>query len=287
MTTDANGNPVVDGVSGLDIRGGNSTVKGLVIQQFQQYGLVLDGYGGDTVAGNFIGTDISGNVSMGNSDGILVLGANNTIGGTSTAARNVISGNGGDAIDISGGAATGNLVEGNFIGTNAAGTASLGGWGGVILENGASGNTIGGDSYVDPATGDLSGAGNLMSGLGGAAIWMTSGSSGNAVQGNFIGTDVTGKLALADDEASQNSNAAVSINASNELIGGPSSLDANGNLSGLGNLISGNDGWGITIYGCSNIQVEGNFIGTDVTGTARLGNSESGGPSTGRTGTVS
>jgi len=128
LTTDAHGNPVVVADPGLDIRGGHSTVEGLVIQQFQQYGLVLDGYGGDTVVGNYIGTDASGSVLRGNNGGIVILSGNNTIGGASSAARNVIS-NGGDSIDISGTAASGNVVEGNFIGTNAAGTASLGSWG--------------------------------------------------------------------------------------------------------------------------------------------------------------
>jgi hypothetical protein len=275
LTTDANGNAVVDGVPGLDIRGGNSTVRGLVIQQFQQYGLVLDGSSGDTVAGNYIGTDATGNGAMGNGSGILVLSANNTIGGTIPADRNVISGNG-DAIDISGSAATGNLVEGNFSGTNAAGTAPVPGWGGVILYNGATGNTIGGASFVDPSTGKLSGAGNLMSGLGGAAIWMTTGAGGNTVQGNFIGTDITGKYALPDDETSQLWNSAVSINTSGNLIGGASSLDTHGNLAGLGNLISANDGYGVGLWGVSNDEVEGNFIGTDVTGTHSLGNAVNG-----------
>jgi len=142
----------------------------------------------------------------------------------------------------------------------------------VILYNGATANTIGGASFVDPTTGHLAGAGNLMSGLGGAAIWMTTGADGNTVQGNFIGTDITGKKALPDDETSYG-NSAVSINTSDNLIGGASTLDANGNLSGLGNLISANNGFGVNCYGgVSNNHVEGNFIGTDVSGKAALGN---------------
>lgn len=58
--------------NGLDITAGSSTVHGLVIQQFQRYGLVLETNGGDTVTGNFIGTDVTGTLASGNGFGILL-----------------------------------------------------------------------------------------------------------------------------------------------------------------------------------------------------------------------
>jgi uncharacterized repeat protein (TIGR03803 family) len=254
--------------------GGATAGMGNLLSGNGTYGIILS-VGGNTVQGNLIGTDVSGNHALANgAGGIEVASANNTVGGTTAGARNVISGNFpapgyGDAIDIY---ATGNLVEGNFIGTNAAGTASLSNWGGIVLWSGANGNTIGGASAVDASTGKLSGAGNLISGNGGGAIWMTQGATGNALQGNFIGTDVTGKYAIPNDSTSPGY-FAVSINASGNLVGGASSVDAQGNLAGLGNLISGNGGPGVGIYGgISNVLVQGNAIGTDVSGIGAIGN---------------
>ena len=83
------------------------------------------------VQGNLLSTDWTGTVAVGNLHGITVETANNTIGGTTPAARNIIaaSNNGGivlSGIDLSGSNATGNVVQGNFIGTNVTGTAALG-----------------------------------------------------------------------------------------------------------------------------------------------------------------
>ena len=97
--------------------------------------------------GNFIGTDISGATAVPNGgEGVGIGGntASNTIGGTTAAARNIISGYKGSAVEIFNNGATGNLVQGNYIGTNAAGTAGVGNGDGVAIATGASGNTIGG-----------------------------------------------------------------------------------------------------------------------------------------------
>src|SRR5262249_13114286 len=67
---------------------------------------------------------------------------NNTIGGAVTGAGNVISGNTGDGLRINSGQ-SGTLVQGNMIGTNAAGNAALAnGLNGVEIEG--SNNTVGG-----------------------------------------------------------------------------------------------------------------------------------------------
>jgi hypothetical protein len=135
--------------NGLDITGGNSTVKGLVIQQFQRYGLVLETNGGDTVAGDFIGTDATGNLASGNGAGILVTSANNFIGGTTAATGNVISGNTGAGIQITGAGAANNSVIGNDIGTNFTGTLPLGNGGSGIVIDQAANNTVGGTYFAD------------------------------------------------------------------------------------------------------------------------------------------
>ena len=83
-------------MNGLTITAGNSIVSGLVIDNFGGVGIELSGGGNNVIQDNDIGTDLTGNVGAGNmGDGVLIDGSpNNTIGGTSTSARNVISDNG-------------------------------------------------------------------------------------------------------------------------------------------------------------------------------------------------
>src|SRR5205823_12516591 len=114
---------------------------------------------GNLVAGNSIGTDKSGSVALGNAGGGLsVAGQGNTVGGTTAGARNLISGNGISGIEITG---TNNLVVGDYVGTDAKGKSSLkdpnNPGDGVLIDPGASGNTVGGTT---------AGARNLISGNG-------------------------------------------------------------------------------------------------------------------------
>jgi hypothetical protein len=101
---------------------------------------------GNLVEGNLIGTDRSGSYDRGNSDeGVLIEGSpGNTIGGTTGAARNLISANLW-GVRIDGATATGNLLAGNLIGTDITAVLPLGNEiDGVIISTGASVNTIGG-----------------------------------------------------------------------------------------------------------------------------------------------
>jgi CSLREA domain-containing protein len=94
------------GTDALVIGASNSTVKGLVINGWQGMGVRIDGAGATSnrISGNFIGTDASGATVPGNYVGVRVFdGSDNTIGGTTAAARNLISGNGDDGISIYGG----------------------------------------------------------------------------------------------------------------------------------------------------------------------------------------
>jgi len=123
--------------------GGNSIIRGLVINRFADPrfvgipGIALFG-DGNVIEGNFIGTDPTGTLDRGNgTHGIIIAGSNNRIGGTLPQARNLISGNGttglgnpGNGIVIGGsgdqiGPPVHTLVLGNYIGTNAAGSAAL------------------------------------------------------------------------------------------------------------------------------------------------------------------
>jgi CSLREA domain-containing protein len=260
----------IDGISAGNAAGGlininasGSTVKGLVINRGGAGNSAIRSIGSNTViTGNFLGTDATGTLGRGNNvHGVLIAGGTgSTIGGTAPAARNVISGNKLDGIVLSS-PSTDNTVQGNYVGTNASGTAAIGNEeDGIELANAAS-NLIGGTT---------TGAGNVISGNGFRGIFITTGlATGNMVQGNFIGTDATGTIALA------NTLGGVSIanNASNNVIGGTTSAARN--------VISGNAGFGIEIHGFSgngatgNV-VQGNYIGIDASGTGPLGNSGDG-----------
>ena len=220
---------------------------------------------GNLVQGNFIGTDVTGAAALGNAgDGVGIEGdsnaaSSNTIGGTTAAARNIISGNNAHGVEIAGSTATGNIVQGNFIGTDVNGTADLGNAGsGVLVLAGASSNSVGGTT---------AGAGNVISGNDSVGISLSNaGTSNNLVQGNFIGTDVNGTADLG------NSFDGVFIG------GGATNNTIGGTTVAARNLVSGNDQFGIFIFdvGTSNNVLQGNFIGTDATGANDLGNSSNG-----------
>ena len=92
---------------GLVIAGGSSVVEGLAISNFSN-AVHLETSGGDSVTGNFIGTDPTGETGQSVSVGVFVDNvANNTIGGTTPGARNVISDGSNEDIELSGSSAYG------------------------------------------------------------------------------------------------------------------------------------------------------------------------------------
>jgi len=160
------------------------------------YGAVVGGSSstGNLIQGNLIGTDITGTIDLGNRlDGVAVSGVNNTVGGTTPAARNIISGNGRKGINVSYG--SGILVQGNFIGTDITGKLPIGNSQcGMIIFRG-SGNTIGGSN---PA------AGNIISHSRYSGIGILDSGTGNLVLGNSIfsngglGIDLAGNVFCGD-----------------------------------------------------------------------------------------
>ena len=122
------------------------TIRGLAINGFSWHGIYLNS-GGNTVEGNFLGTNVTGTaVNQNGFSGVYADRPNNTIGGTTPASRNLSSGNFYHDIELVGALGTGNQVLGNLFGTNAAGTASLSGTTsfGIFVHSGASNNQIGG-----------------------------------------------------------------------------------------------------------------------------------------------
>ena len=114
---------------------------------------------------------------------------------------------------------------------------------------------------------------NLISGNGGqfgsGGIYAQSGVT--TIQGNYIGMDATGALQIPNILGVNCSFASV-------VVGGAA--------TGQGNLISGNGGGGIGLEGCTASTIRGNFIGTDLTGTAPLGNAGGGIGATGSVVTI-
>jgi hypothetical protein len=257
------GNSAVCGA--LVITAGNSTVRGLVINRFNgncsNTAILLQTGGGNKVEGCFIGLNAAGTAAATNRDyGVRIESSpNNTIGGTTPAVRNVIAGNN-TGIQINGPSSSGTTIQGNYIGTNAAGTARLESGGvsqsvlGISIGNngggtGSSNNTIGGTTAA---------ARNVISGHATDGVKLFDDTvTGNVVQGNYIGTNAAGTAAVG------NATGVDLLRANDSLIGGTA--------AGAGNLISGNGGDGINLDGSRNL-IQGNLIGTDVTGTAKVPN---------------
>ena len=240
---------------GFDLEAGSSrsTIRGFVIDDFSTGAAVqINASNSNFVQSSYIGTNAAGSAISANSAGVVIGGGSsgNTIGGTSSVTRNIISGNN-NGVSIFNSGTNSNIVEGNYIGTNAAGTAALANNTGVIIEADADNNTIGGT---------IAGAGNVISGNSNYGVAVTiPGTSGNEIEGNYIGTDFTGTVAVANGTG-------ILLEATGDTVGGTTAAARN--------VISGNttDGVEIESTGTTGNTVEGNFIGTTITGSAALGN---------------
>jgi hypothetical protein len=263
---DPGGNPViylcdVNGC-GSGHSSDGSTIKGLCLAGITNthQTLISVTSNNDLVTGNFLGVDTDGTTVVSDGTPILVnggvlLATGTTIGGTLPSARNVIASNGGfGGIENDG---NNTVVQGNYIGTNAAGVAAIGSAAtGIDAEEGTP-FTIGGSAI---------GAGNVINSTAtGIAIGGVCFNCANTttVQGNLIGMDATGTIALY----------ALSIG-----IQISQSVDTTigGSAPGAGNVINAL-GTGISVGGSpTGTVIQGNNIGTDITGTVGLGNGNCG-----------
>ena len=215
----------------------------------------------NTISGCWFGVDSTGTNAAPNAyQGILIAAgaSGNIIGGTNALARNVLSGNSQYGIFITDSNTTGNVVLGNYLGTDASGSNALAnGLSGVFIGNGASGNIIGGTNAL---------ARNVLSGNSQYGVIITSNTTGNVVLGNYIGMNAGGSLMVSNALGG----VFLAAGASHNLIGGTN--------AGAGNVISGNLGNGILMRGSNvvNNTVQGNFIGTDATGMNALPNTVAG-----------
>ncbi|MBK5283669.1 MAG: DUF4347 domain-containing protein, partial [Nitrospiraceae bacterium] len=224
------------GANGLTLGAGSagSTIRGLVINRFTR-GIQVDSTS-NLIVGNWIGVDSTGTVDRGNTnDGITITANNNTIGTLAAADRNLLSGNDDEGVDVDPGF-TGIVIEGNYIGTNAMGTAAV--------ANGLASDPDSGGLRLD-GNGTIA-RNNLVSGNLNWGVYVTG--TGNVLYGNQIGTNAAGTAGIA------NSGAGIRI------VGGSTHV-IGGTAAGQGNTIAFNAGNGIQIESATSI------------GNAILGNS--------------
>lgn len=248
--------------------GGDGAGEGNIISSNGVGAIYFTGSGGSNVIqGNYIGTDYLGTTGRGNNNfGVTIdENDNNTIGGPTAGARNIISGNSGAGLSLTGGSDS-NTVSGNYIGLGSDGSTVIGnGSGGVNIENPSSNNTIGGTTSNDR---------NIISGNSDSGIVIAGSTANtNVVSGNYIGTDSTGAI-----DKGNSTYGVVLDNSSSNTVGGTTGVTVGGNCTGACNVISGNGADGIWFYGdfADSNNIKGNYIGTDVSGNIGLGNSNSG-----------
>ncbi|NBC17996.1 MAG: T9SS type A sorting domain-containing protein [Bacteroidetes bacterium] len=245
--------------------GGTAEGAGNVISGSTGNGITLFGTGvrpttGNTIQGNYVGTDATGTQDLGNgTNGINLFNASeNVVGGTAEGAGNVISGNGQWGIQVlSDGTVSGdgNTVQGNYVGTDVSGTQAIpNDFDGIILRNSSS-NLVGGPE--EDARNTISG--NTFHGVVVLNDEGAPATRNNRVEGNYIGTDASGTQALG--------NGGVGVflrerSRSTEIVG---------------NVISANGDRGIfVVESAPDNLIQGNYVGTDATGTAALGNNLAG-----------
>ena len=250
---------LLDGTSGAVVGGTGGAATRNIISGNGKVGVFIFGATakGNLIAGDFIGLNASGTGALGNGgDGILLQAPSNVVGGVTAAARNVISANGSAGIHVIGGG-TGNVLAGDWIGTDASGSRAVGNnFYGIFVDGSgtgaASGNLIGGGV----------GSTNVIAASGVANIDIVGlAATGNLILGNSIGTDATGTNGLFPTPYG-----IALISAPGNTIGGTG--------AGQGNTISGQVSAGISIMnnGASRNLIIGNVIGRGATGAASRAN---------------
>lgn len=232
-------------IAGSDnaVIGGSTPADRNIISGNQHIGIRLLDVTGCTVSSCYIGTDRTGTAAIPNYDGMSMEGAvtNCTIGGTTEGERNLISGNTDYGLPLFGVGATGNVIIGNYIGTDVTGTVAIGNTYGVLFDDGSFGNRVGGDTEAER---------NIISGnVGYGVFFYNNGTNSNTLKNNYIGTDHTGITAVP--------------NTAGIIIDGISYQNTMD-----GNIISGNVqvGIGINITGSDGNVVVRNRIGVNAAG---------------------
>jgi hypothetical protein len=244
---------VIDGgttgpVLALEVGSGGSTVRGLsIVQSLGGGSMLLVQSSNNTITGNFVGVAPDGVTLGGVNNGIGVFGGTtgNVIGGTPPSARNVVASSAGELITADGDAM---VVQGNYLGLTAAGTAALGAGPRAINVELGTGTTIGG---IAPGAGNVIGNYTIRAIQIGEAGFFTT--AGVLIQNNLVGTDATGAVRVTS--------------------GGPDALSIGrvDDVAIRGNIVVNPAGTGIELVGpIGQITIQGNSIGTDATATVPL-----------------
>ena len=217
---------------------------------------LVGGAGGNLVQGNLIGLSAAGTNALANGgNGIEISGASsNTIGGAAASSRNVISGNTFNGVLVLMITDVSNTICGNYIGTDASGKKAVANLLAGVQVQGCS-NVVGGVT---------SGSGNVISGNRQVGIYLVGNNgnvTGNVIQGNLVGLDATGTNSVGNG----NAGIGVSSAAANQI---------GGSVPGSRNVISanGNNGMFLIGTGTAGNVIQGNYIGTDQTGSLARGN---------------
>jgi len=223
---------------GFTVTSPNNTIRDLSIVHCQD-GIYIntEPADGNLVAGNWIGLNPSGTVVANSHNGVEINNGadSNTIGGSSAADRNVISGNTWDGIWIGNAASNDNIVRGNYIGTDATGTVAKPNVANGIGMAAGTGTIVGGSA---------AGQGNVISHNNGLGVYLT---SPVTIQGNLIG--------VASDGITPMANGAAGISAAGgatDVTIGDTGTDSS--MPGM-NVIAHNGGAGIRISGAGTQRV--------------------------------
>lgn len=230
---------------------GNDTLEGLDITGFNGQAVTTipianSGFGGNVIRANWIGVDLSGAVAPNNSHDVGIYSPGNTVD------RNVLgsstTGNGIWCMALFGGVNGNNTISNNYIGLDPTGTQPRGVIDGIGIQNSPN------DVIVNNIIANCRDDGILLQGAASHAI----------IQGNFIGTDKSGAVAMG------NGLYGVEDQSDHATIGGL--------VASQRNVIAANKKAGIVLWlgGAHDNVVEGNYIGTDASGTKALGNGEQG-----------
>ena len=271
---------------GLDITASGTQVKGLAIDGFNAGGVLIDNASNVTLSNDWVGIDPNANATGPDANGNTIYEGNGTYGvtiqsengGTSSGdllSNDIVSANSYNGIILSGLGTVQNVVSGTIIGSDNTGAAVVddpgnllgngqhgGGGSGIVINGGASLNTIGGTT---------AGARDVILGNKSYGVYITgSSTNSNTIEGDVIGTDITGLHATDGAGASYGnglSGVAIDSGAAGNLVTGTASAPE---------VISNNGGDGVLISGSDDNDIFGVDIGTDINGANALPNAGDG-----------
>lgn len=284
---DATGNTALPNIIGIvtftniattvdgTIIGGSGANERNIISGNTNGGIILQiSVDNSIIKNNFVGTDSTGMVAIPNgSQGMVIQGSGNIIGGSASNESNIISGNVGDGLLVIANSqslsnSNNNIIKGNLIGTDITGASVLG--------NSSNGIALFGDAgFFANGTiigGSASGEGNIISGNTQNGIGIFQNANNSVVKGNFIGTDETGLINLGNGQDGIGIAGSLNMPCSNNFMGGITSPEKNiirfngnngVNIGGdpatpsilnsiLGNLIYSNTQDGINLFNMGN-----------------------------------